>query len=150
LTALAAVIAATLTFLPLQQPTDLPAPPAPPPAAEAEQTAPAPDYAAVTRLVLLDQAAMAGDTAAAEQLVRLFWHPDDDKAVQIARRESGLRCNARNPRSSASGLFQTLQLHAPRAQRMGLSWGQVQSSCLANIAVARALYAEQGWRPWRL
>lgn len=116
-------------------------PPVPPP--------PAPDYAAVARLVAADQAAQAGDTDAAADLIRVLM-PDGDRAVAIARRESGLRCDADNPRSSAAGLFQLMKIHEPRAERLGVTWGEVESSCLANIVVAHDLWAEQGWRPWRL
>jgi len=108
------------------------------------------DYEAIQRLITIDQHAQAGNTDAAEDLVRLTFPEDPDRAVRIARRESGLRCNADNPHSSAAGIMQTLDLHEPRARRMGMTWGQVQTSCLANLAVARALYDEQGWRPWRV
>ena len=108
------------------------------------------DYEAVRNLIYIDQQAQAGNTDAAEDLVRLTFPEDPDTAVRIARRESGLRCGARNPTSSASGIMQIMGLHAPRAARMGVQWQEVQTSCLANLAVARALYNESKWQPWRL
>jgi hypothetical protein len=72
----------------------------------------------------------------------------EDKALEIAWRESRCDPGARNP-SGASGLFQLmLPLHS------GLFW-QV---CLAgpaswhdpwcNAHAARLLYDGSGWRPW--
>ena len=108
------------------------------------------DYEAIRNLIYIDQQAQMGNTDAAEDLVRLTFPEDPDTAVRIARRESGLRCGARNPTSSASGIMQIMGLHAPRAARMGVQWQEVQTSCLVNLAVARALYNESKWQPWRL
>lgn len=88
-----------------------------------------------------------------EELIRIAWAGTGqaDRAIAIARRESGLRCDADNPRSSASGLFQTLSIHRPRAERLGLSWADVTGpDCLADVILARAIYADSGWGPWRV
>jgi hypothetical protein len=108
------------------------------------------DYEAIQRLINIDIEARKGNTDAAEDLVRLTFPEDPDTAVRIARRESGLRCDADNPTSSASGIMQLMSIHAPRANRMGVTWWEVQYSCLANLTVARAMYDEGGWRPWRV
>jgi hypothetical protein len=100
-------------------------------------------------LVDLDRRAMLGDTNAAQALINVVFPDDREWALRVARRESGFRCNADNPRSSASGLFQLMGIHSGRAQRLGVAWQQAQTSCLANLAVARALYDEQGRRPWQ-
>lgn len=105
------------------------------------------DYSAVAPIVALDQAARAGDTNAAAGLVRLLWPDRPDRAIAIARRESGLTCTARN-RSGAAGLFQLMPVHRARAARLGLTWPDVQTSCLANLAVAVDLYHDAGWQPW--
>lgn len=101
-------------------------------------------------LVDLDQRAIAGDTDAAQALINVVFADDRAWALKVARRESGFRCTARNPTSSASGLFQLMRLHEPRANRMGYEWQDIRTSCLANLAVARALYDEQGHRPWSM
>lgn len=100
-------------------------------------------------LVDLDQRAIQGDTDAAQILIRVVFPEDQAWAIKVARRESGFRCTARNPTSSASGLFQLMGIHAPRAGRMGYEWQDIKTSCLANLAVARALYDEQGRKPWQ-
>lgn len=88
-----------------------------------------------------------------DELIRIAWDGTGqvDRALSIARRESGLRCDADNPRSSASGLFQHLSIHRARAERLGLSWSNVAGpDCLDDVILARAMYAESGWRPWRV
>lgn len=68
------------------------------------------------------------------------------KAVAVARCESGLRPWARN--GPHVGLFQVnVYIHGARIHRMGFSVAQMVEAG-PNIAVARALWLEQGWRPW--
>lgn len=89
----------------------------------------------------------------AETLIRIAWHGtgQEERALKIARRESGLRCDAKNPRSSASGLFQHLRLHEARARRMGFTWAEVAGpDCYADVMLAKQMYDESGWRAWRL
>ena len=91
-------------------------------------------------------------TLSAETLIRIAWAGtgQENRAISIARRESGLRCDADNPRSSAAGLFQTMSIHAGRAQRLGLTWAEVAGpDCLSDVLLAFDLYREQGWAPWR-
>ena len=90
-------------------------------------------------------------TLPAETLIRIAWAGtgQTDRALAIARRESGLRCNADNPRSSAAGLFQTLDIHRPRAERLGLSWSNVAGAdCLDDVLLAFDMWSDSGWRPW--
>jgi hypothetical protein len=89
----------------------------------------------------------------AEEMIRERWAGNADLAtmLRIADRESGFDCAADNPSSSAAGLFQTLALHRPRAERLGLAWSDITGpDCTADIALAWDLYAEQGTRPWAL
>ena len=91
-------------------------------------------------------------TLPAETLIRIAWAGtgQTDRALAIARRESGLRCNADNPRSSAAGLFQTLDIHRPRAERLGLSWSNVAGAdCLDDVLLAFDMWSDSGWRPWQ-
>lgn len=87
-----------------------------------------------------------------DELIRIAWAGTGqaDRAISIARRESGLRCDAQNPHSSATGLFQTLSIHRPRAERLGLKWSDVTGpDCLADVILARDMYDDSGWGPWR-
>ena len=89
----------------------------------------------------------------ADELIRIAWAGtgQESRALSIARRESGLRCDADDPRSCASGLFQTLSIHRPRAERLGLKWSDVTGpDCLADVILARDMYDDGGWGPWRL
>lgn len=77
-----------------------------------------------------------------EGMIRDQWPgtTHDDTAVAVARCESGLRADAKNGRSSATGVFQLLSMHwrglfDPRNAR-------------ANIAKAYAMWRESGWTPW--
>jgi len=86
-------------------------------------------------------------------LIRITWAGtgDTERMLAIARRESGMRCDAANPRSSAAGLLQTMGIHRPRAERMGLSWANVEGpDCLDDVLLAKALYDDSGLRPWAL
>lgn len=79
--------------------------------------------------------------AEVEALIRATW-PDhaEDRAVRVARCESGLNPNAKNRTSSASGTFQLLAIH----------WrGRFDPfNARANIAYAYRLWQSSGWSPW--
>ena len=78
--------------------------------------------------------------------IRAAFGPAGEKAVAVAKCESGLRPGARN--GPHAGLFQVnTAIHAARIKRMGYTVAQMFQAG-PNIAVARALYAESGWRPW--
>jgi hypothetical protein len=76
-----------------------------------------------------------------EALIRATW-PDhaEDRAVRVARCESGLNPNAKNRTSSASGVMQLLAIH----------WrGRFDPfNARANIAYAYRLWQASGWSPW--
>jgi hypothetical protein len=104
------------------------------------------------RIVLPIVAVLALASCTPEQIIRWRWEGTGqaDRAVAIATRESGLRCDADNPRSSAAGLFQTMSIHEARATRLDLRWSDVTGpDCLADVLLAFSLWQEQGWRPWR-
>ena len=84
-----------------------------------------------------------------------------ERMKRIARRESGLgrrtpvpfdpACSARNRRSSASGLFQTLAGWNGLAQASGLSWSNVTGpDCLDDVILARKIWDRSGFGPWSL
>lgn len=86
--------------------------------------------------------------------------PVTERMLAIARRESGLgrhtpvpfdpACSAKNPHSSATGLFQTLSGWNGTAVAFNLSWANVAGpDCLDDVLLARAIYARSGLHPWR-
>lgn len=87
-----------------------------------------------------------------QELIAIAWHGtgEIDTALAIARRESGFRCDADNPTSSAAGVFQHLSIHQPRAARLGFSWQEIAGpDCYADVMLAFDMWRESGWRPWR-
>jgi hypothetical protein len=103
-----------------------------------------------------------------EELIAYLWKdtPHARLMLAIAAREACLYCvhrdgtpftkaeicGADNPRSTASGLFQTMGFHRPLAEGIGLSWGNVVGAdCLDDALLAWQLY-DQGrglnhWKP---
>lgn len=84
-------------------------------------------------------------------LIRIAWAGtgQEGKALAIARRESGFNCAADNRRSSAAGLMQTLSIHRPRAERLGLSWVDIEGpDCWSDVILAFDIWEDSGWRPW--
>jgi hypothetical protein len=67
-------------------------------------------------------------------------------AMGIMKRESGFSPTAKNPRSTASGCFQLLSIHA---HRFPGGWAN-RFNALANCQAAYSLYREAGTSPWRL
>lgn len=68
------------------------------------------------------------------------------QALRVAKCESGFNPRATN--GSHRGLFQiSTRWHAARTQRMGYTLDQLWEVG-PNIAVAVAIYNEQGWAPW--
>lgn len=66
----------------------------------------------------------------------------------IAKCESGYNPNAKNPRSSASGLFQHLARYWPaRAEAVGMPGASVFDP-VANARAAALMMSEQGSQPW--
>ena len=83
-------------------------------------------------------------------LIALFFAPSDvERAVDVVHCESRGRSDAKNPRSTASGLFQHLaSLWPERAQKAGYAGSDVFDP-VANTAVAAWLvYDGGGWRHW--
>ncbi len=84
-------------------------------------------------------------------LVAWFFEPEDvDRAIRIIRCESHGRAAAKNPKSTASGLFQHLASAWPRrAAKAGWAGTDVFDP-VANVAVAAWLvYHGGGWSHWK-
>lgn len=71
-----------------------------------------------------------------------------DKGCQVLVCESGGDPTAQNVRSSASGLFQILQMHAWRFESFGWSWADRYDGA-KNTAVAAMIWRESGWGAWQ-
>lgn len=83
-------------------------------------------------------------------LVEAFFAPGDvDRAIRVIRCESAGLPSAKNPRSTASGLFQHLaSMWGPRASAAGFGDSDVFDP-IANVAVAAWLvYEGGGWSHW--
>ncbi len=83
-------------------------------------------------------------------LLEQFFRPEHvDKALRVIRCESGGDPNAKNPRSTASGLFQHLgSLWEARAIKAGLGEADIFDP-VANVAAAAWLvYEGGGWGHW--
>lgn len=83
-------------------------------------------------------------------LVEIYFEPDQvDKAIEIMQCESRGRPDAKNPTSTASGLFQHLHsLWPPRVAAAGWEAGSIWDPQV-NIAVAAWLVNEGGgWSHW--
>lgn len=103
-----------------------------------------PDYAAAVAYVR---------SLPAQTLIRLVFAdtPHVETMLRIARRESNFHCDAKNPRSSATGLFQTLSGWRGLTEQVGLSWENVRGpDCLDDVLLARAIYDRSGLGPWAL
>jgi hypothetical protein len=87
--------------------------------------------------------------ATCHDAVDRYW-PDGSKgwAHRIVNRESGGDTSQKNRRSSASGCFQLIKVHAWRYEAVGYSWAD-RFNPTANTLAALNLYSEQGSRPWR-
>ncbi len=84
------------------------------------------------------------------QAVDRIWPPASKGwAHRVVWRESRGDTTARNRRSTASGCWQLLRIHAPRFVKLGYDWGD-RYDPVANTLVALDLYREQGTRPWAL
>lgn len=77
-------------------------------------------------------------------LIRETFPEDPDRALAIANCESGFNPNAKGP-TQDSGIFQIHEpSHGVRMEALGLDPFDVED----NVAYARNLYDEQGWKPW--
>jgi hypothetical protein len=90
------------------------------------------------------------DAAAVEALIREIW-PDEleERALTIARRESGLRPDAYNG-WCCYGLFQ-IHFEANRSflATLGVTSAGQLLDARTNAQVAYAMYQRSGWSPWR-
>lgn len=76
-----------------------------------------------------------------EEIIQAVFQDRADEALKIARCESGMRENARNPESSATGLFQIMaSVHGVRRDWL--------ENPIINTMIAKELYEASSWNPW--
>jgi hypothetical protein len=126
--------------------TTAPAGPAAAPAKKKKAATPAPPAAAPPTTAVQVRTYTASEV---EAIIRQVW-PDDleDKAIQIATRESRLKPTARN--WCCSGLFQIYYgVHSKWLKDIGVSSADQLLDPNVNTAAAYALYQRAGsWKPW--
>jgi LysM repeat protein len=109
-------------------------------------TAPAPAITTTTTIVLPPEPS----TSEAEAIIREVW-PDDleDRALEIARRESRFHANASN--WCCVGLFQLhWNAHKGWLSAIGVTSKAQLFDARTNAQAAYALYQRSGWAPWNL
>jgi len=82
-----------------------------------------------------------------EEIIREVFGPHAESAIRVARCESGLNPAAISKGGGNWGLFQINTAHRSRVARMGFQWEDLLDPAVNSI-VAKAIFDEQGWRPW--
>lgn len=77
-------------------------------------------------------------------LIKKHFPDDADRALAVARCESGLNPFAQS-KTNDGGVFQiNVAAHGERLKELGLDIWDPED----NVKFARILYEEEGWRPW--
>lgn len=79
-------------------------------------------------------------TLSMEKIIKDIWEDDAELGIAIAKCESGLNPQAKNKNSTASGLFQILEVHWYEGFN---PFNPYQSACLAY-----QIYKRDGTKPW--
>jgi hypothetical protein len=82
-----------------------------------------------------------------EDAIATYFGDVYDKAIRVARCESGLDPSAVSAGGGNWGLFQINKVHQGLVESMGYSWDQILDPYV-NAAVARHIYDGSGWGPW--
>jgi len=81
-------------------------------------------------------------------LIRRVFPDDAERALAVAKCESGFNPDARNDKNkdgtTDGGVFQINSSHDTHMKALGLDKWNPED----NVAFARMLYEESGWRPW--
>ena len=86
---------------------------------------------------------IAGTPKTIEEKIRATFPESPDRAVAIAKCESGLNPKVVSP-THDSGLMQINHVHDKRLEELGLDKFDVDD----NLTFASLLYEERGWKPW--
>ena len=82
-----------------------------------------------------------------DAIYRNFPSAQHNKAIAVAKCESGMNPRAVSPGGGNHGLFQINSVHKGMVQSMGYSWTRIYDPYV-NAKVARVLWNQSGWRPW--
>jgi hypothetical protein len=82
-----------------------------------------------------------------EAIITEIFGPDARAAIGVARCESHLNPGAISRGGGNWGLFQINRAQARRVAAMGYQWNDLLDARV-NSQVAKAIFDEQGWRPW--
>lgn len=82
-----------------------------------------------------------------DAIYRTFPSAQHNKAIAVAKCESGMNPRAVSPGGGNHGLFQINSVHRSMVQQMGYSWSRIYDPYV-NAHVARTLWRQSGWGPW--
>jgi len=85
---------------------------------------------------------------ARDAITQYFPKSEVEKAMDVAKCESGYDPKAVSPDGANHGLFQINTVHKPLVRRMGYQWNPDIYDPYVNTHVARRLWKESGWQPW--
>ena len=85
---------------------------------------------------------------ARDAITRYFPSSQVEKAMDVAKCESGYDPKAVSPDGANHVLFQINTVHKPMVRRMGYSWNPDIYDPYINTKVAKRLWNESGWQPW--
>jgi soluble lytic murein transglycosylase-like protein len=91
-----------------------------------------------------DKPAKPDGAATIEDLIRETFGKRSDEALRVASCESKLDPKALS-RAGARGVFQIMPVHTWRVAQVG---GTNLDDPKTNVRVAKALFDDEGWRPW--
>jgi soluble lytic murein transglycosylase-like protein len=133
-------------------PATTPTPPTAPALANPDEVAAALRYLAATQPAPEPAPAPAPVAAptgggSVEDAIATYFGDVYDKAIRVARCESGLNPAAVSAGGGNWGLFQINKVHQGLVESMGYSWDQILDPYV-NAAVARHIYDGSGWSPW--
>ena len=103
--------------------------------------------------VTVGATACEGEDAVYHAIHQYFGDALNDKAVRVARCESGLNPNAVSPGGGNHGLFQINNVHRPMVEGMGYKWSDIYNPYV-NSKIAKIIYddavrrGQWGWQPW--
>lgn len=100
--------------------------------------------------LIIGIAACTPEEMAKDAIRKHFPEAQQDKAIAVARCESGLNPAVSSPGGGNVGLFQiNRQTWQPTVERMGYEWTQM-TDPYVNAKVARMVFDEAGgtWGPW--
>ena len=85
-----------------------------------------------------------------EGLIRKHFGEHAEKAIKVAKCESGLNPNAKNKHSTASGVFQIIKgTWIGNRKAMGLDTDlSLRFNAEENIKTAKYIYDHRNWQPW--